>query len=185
MSDDNVIGIVGSPRPGGNTDALVDEILRGAREAGAATQKFVLEEMDVRPCRACNRCAKNKRCVQNDDMPTLLDAMKDSQVWVLGTPVYWWGPTAQFKAFMDRWYGVDRSVFRGRRTILAVPLGGGSEAYARHTVGMLRDVLDYLGMEHLSTLLAPGIHGLGSAQRDGALMKRAYETGRDAVEKLR
>jgi len=50
MSNDNVIGIIGSPRPGGNTDALVDEILRGAREAGAATQKFVLEKMDVRPC---------------------------------------------------------------------------------------------------------------------------------------
>ena len=55
-------------------------------------------------------------------MAALLEKMKHSPIWVFGTPVYWWGPTAQFKAFLDRWYGSDRkAVFPGKRVILTIP----------------------------------------------------------------
>ena len=143
-----VLGIIGSPRRGGNTETLVDEVLRGAdaARAGALTEKVILNELDIAPCRACNGCQETGACVQKDDMQILLDKMRHSQVWVLGTPIYWWGPTAQFKAFIDRWYGVRRETFRERRVVLAIPLGGGS-SYARHTVGMLTDIVSYLGME--------------------------------------
>ena len=97
------LGIVGSPRRGGNTETLVDAVLAGAAEAGAQVEKVILDELDVRPCRACNACRKTGACVQQDDMAGLLEQMQRSDVWVLGTPVYWWGPTAQFKAFLDRW----------------------------------------------------------------------------------
>jgi hypothetical protein len=41
-----VLGIVGSPRRGGNTETLVDEVLAGAAEAGALTEKVVLSKLD-------------------------------------------------------------------------------------------------------------------------------------------
>ena len=132
-----VMGIVGSPRRGGNTEAMVDEVLAGAREAGAETKKFILGEMDVRPCKVCDACAKEKKCVQQDDFHSLHKEMQECDVWVLGTPVYWWGPTAQLKAFIDRWYGVKRSIFSGKRVVLVIPFGGGSTSYARHTAGIL------------------------------------------------
>ena len=50
---------------------------------------------------ACDACRKTGQCAQRDDMQALLEKMERSQAWVLGTPVYWWGPTAQFKAFLD------------------------------------------------------------------------------------
>ena len=115
-------------------------------------------------------------------MRRLLESMRRSEAWVLGTPVYWWGPTAQFKAFMDRWYGVNRDVFMGRRVVLVVPLGGGSDSYARHTVGMLRDVLSYVGAEHQATILATGTHGRDSARGDKELMKAARAAGREIVK---
>jgi multimeric flavodoxin WrbA len=177
-----VLGVVGSPRRGGNTETLVDEVLRGAEEAGATVEKVILSEMDVRPCMACNACVKNGGCVQEDGMRRLLDSMMSSGAWVLGTPVYWWGPTAQFKAFMDRWYGVNRDVFLGRRVVLVVPLGGGSEGYARHTVGMLRDVLSYVGAEHRSTLLATGTNGLGSVSGNRELIEAARAVGQEVVK---
>lgn len=176
-----VLGIVGSPRRGGNTETLVDEVLMGAGEAGATTEKVVLSEMEVSLCKACNECRRDGRCVQEDDMVALLEKMKQSEVWVLGTPVYWWGPTAQFKAFIDRWYGVERGVFRGRRVILAIPLGGGSDRYARHTLGMLTDVLDYLGSVQSTVLLATGAHGKGVVRSNSELMKKARDAGRLAV----
>lgn len=177
-----VLGIVGSPRRGGNTEILVDEVLTGAATAGALTEKVILDELDIAPCRACNTCRKSGECVQQDDMQGLLERMQHSQVWVLGTPVYWWGPTAQFKAFLDRWYGAKQVRFEGRHVILAIPLGGGSANYARHTVGMLSDVLEYLGIELVATVLAPGAYRLGAVRGHTDTLAAARRAGRDAVE---
>ena len=56
MSQKKVLGIVGSPRRGANTETLIDQVLKGAEESGALTEKIVLSEMNVKPCRACNAC---------------------------------------------------------------------------------------------------------------------------------
>jgi len=175
------LGIVGSPRRGGNTEILVDEVLLGAQEAGALTEKVILNELDVAPCRACNGCQETGACVQRDDMPALLEQMQRCQVWVLGTPIYWWGPTAQFKAFIDRWYGVRRTTFMGRHVILTMPLGGGA-SYARHTVGMLTDIVDYLGMQLAASLLAPGVHRPGAVHERPDVLAAARRAGREAIE---
>lgn len=169
------LGISGSPRRGGNTEILVDEVLRGAQEVGSVTEKIILNELKISPCQACNGCHKTRKCVQEDDMSSVVDKMQKSDVWVLGTPVYWWGPTAQFKAFLDRWYGLDRTVFHHRRAVLVIPLGG-SERYAVHTVGILRDVLDYLGIEHVATILAPG-----GVRNNPEVMESARRAGRESV----
>jgi multimeric flavodoxin WrbA len=153
-----------------------------ARWRLAPWPKVVLNELDIVPCQACNGCQKDGECVQQDDMLALLEQMQRSQVWVLGTPVYWWGPTAQFKTFLDRWYGVQRVTFRGRRVVLTVPLGGGA-SYARYTVGMLTDVLDYLGAELVATVLAPGALGRGTVQSQASVMAEARRAGREAVER--
>ena len=176
-----VLGIIGSPRRGGNTETLVDEVLRGAEDAGALTEKVILSELDIAPCRACDACGKTGKCVQQDDMPALLEKMQHSQVWVLGTPVYWWGPTAQFKTFLDRWYGAKQVRFEGRRVILAIPLGGVA-SFARHTVGMLTDVLDYLRTELVATVLAPGAYGLGAVYDHADVLAAARRAGRKAIE---
>ena len=183
MSERKVLGIVGSPRRGANTETLVDEVLRGATEAGAASDKLILSEMDIRPCRACNACRGTNRCVIDDDFASTLEKMRESGVWVLGTPVYWWGPTAQMKAFIDRWYGVDRDLFRGKRIVLAVPSGGGS-SYSRLTVEMLESIIPYLGMRHVATLKTPGTSGPDSVKRDTTLLKEARAIGRESVKGL-
>jgi len=109
--------------------------------------------------------------------------MQRSQIWVLGTPIYWWGPTAQFKAFLDRWYGAKQVIFEGRHVILAIPLGGGSSTYARHTVGMLTDVFNYLRMDPIATVLAPGASRLGTVRGYTDVLAAARRAGREAVEK--
>ncbi len=176
-----VLGIVGSPRRGGNTEILVDEVLAGTEEAGALTRKVILNELNISPCQACDACQKTGKCVQQDDMVALLEQMERSQAWVLGTPVYWWGPTAQFKAFLDRWYGARQVTFEGRRVILAIPLGGGSGT-ARHTVGMLTDALAYLRTELVATVLAPGALGLGAVRGHAGVLAEARRAGREAIE---
>ena len=67
MSKNKVLGIVGSPKRGANTDTLVEQVLKGAEEAGAVTEKLSIAEMDIKPCTACNACQNTGKCVIEDD----------------------------------------------------------------------------------------------------------------------
>ena len=178
-----VLGIVGSPRRGGTTETLVDEVLRGAEEAGALIEKVILSELDIGPCRACNAGRNTGECVQRDDMPSLLERMERSHVWVLGTPIYFWGPTAQFKTYIDRWHCAGPIVkFEGRRVILTIPLEDKDVSTARHTIGMLTDVLNYLKMELFTTVVAPGVLHSGEVREHPDVLARARRAGREAIE---
>ena len=180
-----VLGIMGSPRKGGNTDILVDEVLRGARDAGAEAEKVTLVDLHIEPCDACNSCRKSGICVHSDDMETVLDKMRECDVWVLGTPVYWWGPTAQFKAYMDRWYQTigepDRKTFRGKRVIIVVPFGDTDPAVARNVVGMFEDALAYTRSELFARIVAHNTYEAGEARERPEHMAAAYQAGRSAV----
>ena len=181
-----VLAFVGSPRVGGNTDVLIDEVLHGAEENGAVTDKVYLGRCTIGACRACDACANTGICIQRDDMDDLLDRMNHSDVWVLGTPVYWWGATAQFKLFLDRWYapwhGAEtKRVFDARRIVLVVTLGDSNPATADPTSGMFERALDYVGLDLASTVLAAGVHTLGEASEHPDLIQKAHEAGRKAV----
>ena len=181
-----VLGFSGSPRRMGNTEVLLDEVLRGAKDAGATTEKLILADMDIAPCDACMACKESGECSIADDMEDILEKMGESEVWVLGTPVYFWGPSAQFKLFVDRWYSKshraeDKAMFRGRRVILAMPMGESDTAEARHAVGMLSDALKYMGAGVFATVLAPDVHEPGEVRSRSEVMKAAYEAGRNAI----
>ena len=179
-----ILGIVGSPRIGGNTETLVDEVLAGAKEAGASIEKVILNKLKINPCQACNSCRKTGNCMHKDDMVDLLDKMVENDGWILGTPIYWWGPTAQFKAFLDRWYHPRHREFKGKHVIIVIPFGGGHEKYARHTVGMLEDGLEYLGINVVETLLAPGFGRRSSAQNNTKMLTRARDAGKVSLVNL-
>ena len=183
----HVLGIVGSPRRGGNTEILVDEVLSGAVEAGAVVEKIILSEFDIAPCQGCDACYKLGDCVQQDDMQMLFEKMKQSQVWVLGTPVYYYGPTAQFKTFLDRWYGADHGgivTFKGKWTILAIPLEDKNQTSARHTAGMLEGALAWLKMELFATIVAPGADKPGDVRKYPHILSDARVAGKEVIENM-
>ena len=62
-----VIGIVGSPRKGGNTEALTVHTLEAIAEEGLDTELVSLAGLDIRGCNACNVCLEEERCPIDDD----------------------------------------------------------------------------------------------------------------------
>lgn len=182
-----VLGIVGSPRRGANTEILVDEILAAAKEAGATTEKIILSELRIEPCAACYSCRDKGMCVKDDDMIPLYAKMEECGVWVIGTPVYWWGPSAQSKAFVDRWFakgGTGRKKFFGRKkVILAIPLGDGDRRTARHVVGMFKDALDYVGSELFGTVIAAGAYEPGEVRNLKNAIRKARNLGFEVIRK--
>ena len=53
----NIIGIVCSPRKGGNTEILMEEALSGAKEEGAETELLTVYDKLIKPCDACRSCS--------------------------------------------------------------------------------------------------------------------------------
>lgn len=173
-----ILGINGSPRAGGNTEILLDVMLAGAEEAGATISSVKLRDLDVSPCRACDACKRTGKCIQKDDMQDLQSKMEGSDVWILGTPVYWWGPAAQLKAFIDRWYGLNRDIFKDCRVALVIPLGSSNPSTAQYVLGMFEDIFAYLGMKQIGTLLASGVYERGEAKKRLDLLEEASRLGK-------
>jgi multimeric flavodoxin WrbA len=101
-----VLGIVGSPRKNGNTEILMREALRIARDAGGGTDMFLMSEKQVAPCDACGTCFEVGSCVVQDDMQELYDLMERADGIIIGSPVYFGSVSAQTKAIMDRMFAL-------------------------------------------------------------------------------
>jgi multimeric flavodoxin WrbA len=100
-----IIGVIASPRKGGNTAWVVNKILEGARDRGAKTQSFSFSDLDIRPCQGCLCCHDSDRetgCIIDDDMQELYAAIGYADTLVLGSPVYMGQMSAQAKIFTDR-----------------------------------------------------------------------------------
>jgi multimeric flavodoxin WrbA len=97
-----VLGVLGSPRVGGNTDLLLSSTLAGAKKAGAEVEKVVLVKMNIGACTACGSCAEGVACVIEDDMTALYPKLDRADVLILASPIYFDGLTAQMKTFIDR-----------------------------------------------------------------------------------
>ena len=176
-----VLGIVGSPRRGGNTETLVDEVLAGAKEAGAEVKKIILNDLKIGHCQGCNACSENGQCKYSDDMDIINEEMRKSSAFVYGTPVYYWGPTSIFKAFSDRLLATSRKGYiKDKKIALVVPLGG-SESVARHTVGMITDAANYRGADLVGQVVSPGTSSVGDIKQKPDAMKKAFELGKKLV----
>lgn len=97
-----VLILSASPRKGGNSDLLCDELLRGAQQAGHTVEKVFLRDRSIHYCTGCGVCNNTHKCVQQDDMAEILEKMVNADVIVMATPVYFYTMDAQMKTLIDR-----------------------------------------------------------------------------------
>jgi multimeric flavodoxin WrbA len=97
-----VLGILGSPRSGGNTDLLLDEALRGAEAVGASTEKIMLGDLEISGCIECNDCLATGECSIEDDMATVYAELESADRIIVASPIFFMGLTSQLKAVIDR-----------------------------------------------------------------------------------
>ena len=99
------VAINGSARTGGNTEALLEKCLAVLADKGIAGELIRLSEKTVIPCTACGSCFKKKdnTCImQKDDFQEIYDRMRDADIILLGSPVYFGSATANMTALLDR-----------------------------------------------------------------------------------
>lgn len=149
-----VLGLVGSPRKGSNTDLLVSAILEGADKNKHVSEKVYLYSVDIAPCVDCRACKKGKlKCVLKDGMQELYGKLEAADVIIFGTPLYWYGPSGKMKLLIDRLRPyIESKKLKGKRAVFVVPSEEGSEACS-HIVGMFNLSMKYLEMEIASVML--------------------------------
>ena len=97
--------LFGSPRPKGNTAALLAPFLDECAGMGVETRRIDLYQQDLRPCvgcMACQNCLDGLGCVQKDDVGPVFEEMLSGDLLVFATPIYSWYCTPPMKALMDR-----------------------------------------------------------------------------------
>ena len=98
-----ILGIVCSPRKDGNTELLVEEALKMARDdEGAETDIFLVAGKSISGCLACYSCRQTGKCKIDDDMQELYEKMEHADAIIFASPVYFHSCTAQAKAIIDR-----------------------------------------------------------------------------------
>lgn len=175
-----VAAFLGSPRKNGNTAHLLKEFLKGVSENTSAEIKEVfLRENKISGCIACGGCKKSAGCVVNDDMQKLYPIIKEADILVFATPVYWWSMSSQLKAFIDRFYGLKQSERGGKKAYLLMTYGG---ALPNSGPGLVektfKDICDYIDVELVK------VYGVCTDENitvDGntQVLKDVYEIGKN------
>jgi arsenate reductase len=99
-----VLGLQGSPRKKGNTNYLIKTFMNEAEKSGARTHVIEVAEKNIIPCIGCGLCEKKGHCVTQDDDMTLeiYPLLREADVIVAASPIYFYNVTAQLKALIDR-----------------------------------------------------------------------------------
>lgn len=101
-----IIAVNAGPRKGWNTDTLITEASSGAADAGAEIIRFDLFKLErYTGCISCFGCKKEKnkgRCICKDGLTPVLDAIRESDGLIIGSPNYLSNVTASFRALYER-----------------------------------------------------------------------------------
>jgi multimeric flavodoxin WrbA len=174
-----VLGIVCSPRKGGNTEVLMQEALTGAQACGAETDLLTVCDKNVNPCDGCLSCEKTGKCHIKDDMEEIYLKLLDADGIIWGTPVYFFNVTAQAKIIIDRSYALYINNNRLTNKVGGVISIGASLGNA--SVWNLFN--SFFSVHHmLSTDFVYGYaRSKGDIRKDKHAMKASRELGRQIV----
>jgi len=186
------IGIAGSPRRAGNSTTLLKAALGGAAAAGAETDIVYLNDLTFKGCQGCEPCAPDGRCRIRDALTPVFAALKLADVWVLASPIYFDGVSAQMKTFFDRclWLtnerGQRKARLNGKRraAVIVTYEAGPSEGYRK----VAQTLANYLGwMGEFGTVEVMSEANLGpsdAAKQKPDLLTKATGMGQELVRSL-
>ena len=142
-----VVAFNGSPRPGGNTEQMIEQVFEVLREHEVACERVDIARRPLRGCTACYGCTKNGgECVQHDELNEWFNKAAEADAILIGSPTYFANVTAETKAFLDRVGFLARVTGKLIRKpmagIVAVRRGGAVPAFdAINHVGQINQML--------------------------------------------
>ncbi len=175
-----ILGISCSPQKKGSTAAFLEIALNGAEEAGAETELFSIAGKDIQGCKGCYGCQKDGVCVTKDDMQILKEKMVQADGILFGTPVYYYGMTAQAKAIIDRTFSFNQPETSLKNKIAGLVTVAGS-------IGLIDVIKDFCFFFTLTRMIPAnfvGAYATGKGDIENKEMGKqaAYKLGQQMVQ---
>ncbi len=176
-----IVVLNGSPRKNGNTSALVREFSKGAESTGNTVTVFFLGDMDIHGCKGCfgGHSSRECPCVQKDDMDKIYPVVRESDIVVLATPLYYWNMSGQLRTAVDRLFALeegDGNLLRGNGRASALLMAAEGNGF-EDVVLYYDHLMEHLRWKNLGHVLAGGNGDVGDIEGKPEL-KEAYELGR-------
>ena len=185
-----VLGIMGSPRIRGNTDLLLDELLKGAQNHGAQGEKVIVDKLKISPCREYYGCLRDGNCVIRDDMDGIYPKLLHADAVIVASPIFFYGLTGQLKALIDRCQALW-----ARKYILKQDLPGSDRKGVFIAVGATRGkklfdgailtvkyFFEAIGVKYVDELLVTGVDKRGEIEEHPTALSDAFELGKRLTE---
>lgn len=184
-----VLGILGSPRKGGNSEILLDKALEGAKACGLDIEKIVLNELNFSPCQECGGCDKTGRCVIDDDMCTIYKKLEEAEAIILASPIFFGSLPAQVKAMIDRYqcrwiakYVLDeKDQQTSKRGFLILVSGSNRDRFFKNAESIVKNFFAVLGVEFKESLYCPNVDKKARILEHPDYLKRAFELGKNLL----
>lgn len=149
-----ILVLNGSPRPNGNTEAMVEAFVNGAKENGHDIMVVPVCRKNISGCKACEYChTKGEgKCIQQDDMQKIYPFLDIAEMIVLASPVYYHGFTGQLQCAVNRIYALDKPKHLKKAALI---LSSGSDnVYEGAVYEYQNSFLDYLKLEDMGIFTA-------------------------------
>ena len=173
-----VLIISTSPRKNGNSEALSDAFMNGAKDGGNAIEKISLYDKTIDFCKGGLACQKTGRCVIHDDADTIAQKMLHADVLVFATPIYYYEMSGQMKTMLDRANPLYPTDYAFRDIYFLSTAAEDEEGVDGRAISGLEGWIECFPKAHLTgTVFAGGVGGVGEIDGHSALTK-AYEMGR-------
>lgn len=187
-----ILGLFGSPRRGGNTDLLLEEMLRGAQGQQAEIEKIFLSDWDISGCRECRRCEIDGNCVILDQMQKLYPKLLQADYIILASPIFFYGVTAQAKRMIDRCQALWARKYILKKTLVQEEnarrkgwfisvAGSRGERVFQGAILTVRYFFDVLNVEYVGELTFRRIDSKGAIKKHPSALKEAFQTGQRLV----
>jgi len=181
-----ILGFMGSPRAGGNTDILLDALLAGATAAGGHVEKTMLAGSRITPCLECGGCDETGECVLDDDMTPLYGRIAAADVIVVASPIFFYNITSHTQALVERsqafWkgkYALKRGVLGGKRrrgVFLSLGATRGKLLFDG-PLRVMRYFFDAIDAEFAGALLYRGIEAKGAVKEHPSALEEGRKLG--------
>lgn len=170
-----------SPRKGGNSSMLADEFIRGAIEAGNDVVRMDVGNANIGGCKACEYCISHDgECIQKDDMQKFYPDLREADILVYATPMYFYNFPAQMRAFEDRTFCQIGKPFNIKQTALLLCFEDADITTADPAIGTFRQCSSYCKREVIGEVVVNSVYEKGAIEGNPGLEK-AYELGRSIV----
>ncbi len=128
-----VLLINGSPNENGCTYTALSEVATTLNSNGIETEILYLGKKPIAGCIACGKCYKTGKCVFDDLVNKVSERLSEYDGIIVGSPVYYAGPSGQLTAFLDRLFYTCGSRMAGKlgASVVSCRRGGASAAFDR------------------------------------------------------